>query len=451
MNRFNFLWALLLPVIALWIAPDVAMAVTHTTSGAHSVPIFHWGWLGAGLLPLGVLTLEDQMTDLKTTIKGWWDKGEEEQKKFGTMLSETKEKLEKLQTQADSIDKKLAERHAGSDAAKEQPLSEFLQKHEGLQKLMHDRSGNCVIQLEGKMAQKLMERKTTVTEAVVGFPTAGVMPSERLPGITMEPRQQLTLENVLASRPTTMSMVDWVKVNAPMVVASPQQGEGHTKLENAVTFLAVSEKVRTLTTWIPASKQILEDWDELESFLRTSLGYYVDLAIEQQLLTGNGSGENLNGLVTQATAFSTALLPAAGSYNRIDIIGRAIQQITTAKQIQPTFIVLNPVDWWAIRLTKDTQGRYILGDPMGPVNQQQLFGLTPIITTSIASGTFLVGSGLPAAAEIRNRVGMTIEIATQHEDYFARNLVAIRAERRLVLVVRTPGSFIYGSMAQSPA
>jgi hypothetical protein len=50
-------------------------------------------------------------------------------------------------------------------------------------------------------------------------------------------------------------------------------------------------------------------------------------------------------------------------WNKIDIIDRAIEQVTAAKELQPTFVVLNPIDWWDIRLTKDGFGRYILGTP----------------------------------------------------------------------------------------
>jgi HK97 family phage major capsid protein len=234
-----------------------------------------------------------------------------------------------------------------------------------------------------------------------------------------------------------------------LAIASPQI-ETHTKRENAVTFTTKSEKVRTLATWIPASRQVLDDMTELGAFWETGLRYEVDLAEELQLLSGSGAGEDLNGLITQGTLFDTALLPLSGTYNRIDVIGRAIQQVTTAKELQPTFIVLHPVDWWAIRLTKDTQGRYILGDPMGPLGTQTLFGLTPVITTSIASGTFLLGSGSPIASEIRDRMEMTVEIATQHEDYIARNMIAIRAEKRVALVVKRPASYIRGSFVTSP-
>jgi HK97 family phage major capsid protein len=318
-----------------------------------------------------------------------------------------------------------------------------------LKRLMHDKKGTVVIQLEEKHVRQLFERKTTIDSAAVGAATSGVIPIERTPGIVPEARQGLSIRGVLSSRPTQMQVIDFVKVNAKPAIASPQT-ESSAKAENAVTFTTDSERVETIATWIPASRQILDDMPELMGYLQSALPYYVDLEEELQLLAGSGTTPNLNGLITQATAYNTALTPAAGGWNRIDIVGRVIQQITTAKELQPTFVVLNPVDWWSIRLTKDSQGRYILGDPMGPVSQQQIFGLTPVVTTSIASGTFLVGSGSPIAAEIRDRMGMSVEISTQHSDYFTKNLVAIRAEKRLALICYRPASFITGTFTTSP-
>jgi len=457
----NILWAALLMVVGLWIAPQTGLAAApaYVTSGAHSVPLFHWdqlfhwGSLAAGFLgplALGVATtledVESKLGALKTELKSWFDKAGEQEKKYGTILEETKTKIDALQKQADALDIKLADRHAA--ALPTETLQEVLEKDDSVKRLLRDKSGNCVMQFKGKQLQHF-ERKTAIESSAVGAATSGVLQIERVPGIVQEARQALTVRNLLSSRPTTMQVIDFVKVNAPLVIASPQI-ETHTKRENAVTFTTKSEKVRMLATWIPASKQILDDMTELSSFLQSSLPYYVDLAEEQQLLSGSGSGEDLDGLITQATAFDTALLPLSGSYNRIDYIGRVIQQITAAKELQPTFIVLHPNDWWAIRLTKDTQGRYILGDPMGPVGVQTLFGLTPVITTSVAPGTFLIGSGSSIACEIRDRMEMTVEIATQHSTYFVENMIAIRAEKRLALIVYRPASFITGSFTISP-
>jgi HK97 family phage major capsid protein len=444
----QLLWAAVLAVITLWVTPEsgLSAAPEYVTSGSHSAPIFHWSWLGA-VLAVGLVSLEDQLGSLKTEIKSWFDKAEEQQKEHGTLTTELKSKIDELQTQADGIEKKIAERHVIETPSKS--LLDTLKENEDIANFLKKRSGSVAFKLDAKQTQQLWETKTTIDSAAVGAQTTGVLQIERIPGIVQEARQTLTIRDLLASRPTENQVIDFVKVNSPLTTASPQI-ETHTKKENAVTFTTVSEKVRTLATWIPASRQILDDFTELEGFLRTSLPYYVNLAEEQQLLTGSGSGEDLNGLITQGTNFNTALLPAGPGWNRIDIIGRAIQQIGIAKEISPTFIVLHPTDWWNIRLTKDTQGRYILGDPMGPVGRDQLFGLTPVITTTITSGTFLVGSGEAVAAEIRDRMGMTVEIATQHEDYFARNMVAIRAEKRLVLIVKRPGSFIDGTFNTSP-
>lgn len=394
------------------------------------------------------MEIKDQLEQILAQLKEQKSAAAEQESKFGTILEETKSKLTALQSQADALDVKLAERHAAAQPA--ETLTQYLEKHDGLQRLMKDKSGNCVIKLGPAHLKQMFERKTTIDSSTVGAATTGVLQIDRTPGIVAEARQALTVRDILSARSTTMQVVDFVKVNSPMTVASPQQAEGHTKKENAVTFTSVSEKVRTLATYIPASRQILDDFTELDGFLRTSLPYYVNLAEEQQLLSGSGSGEDLHGLITQATSFNTALLSATAGWTRIDIIGRVIQQVTAAKELQPSFIVLHPNDWWAIRLTKDSYGRYILGDPMGPVTEQSLFGLRPVITTSVTSGTFLVGSGVAAASEIRDRMEMQVEIATQHSTQFTENLITIRAEKRLVLVVYRPASYITGTFTTSP-
>jgi HK97 family phage major capsid protein len=392
--------------------------------------------------------LQGQLTALQTELKGYFAKAEEEKKSYGTITEELKSKIDALQKQTDGIDKLLAEK--SNTGTKEVSLEESLSQDEGLKRLLRDKSGSHVLNLTGKQVHQLMERKTAIESSAVGSATTGVLQIDRTPGIVLEARQNLTIRSLLSSRPTTMQTLDFVKVNSPLTTASPQI-ETHTKKENAVTFTTDSEKVRTLATWIPASRQILDDFGELMGFLQTGLAYYVDLAEEQQLLTGSGAGEDLNGLITQATSFNTALLPASGSYTPLDYILRAQQQIAVAKELGATFIVLHPTNFYNLLAQKDTQGRYLIGNPGSAPGVNNLWGLTPVVTTSIASGTFLVGSGSPAAAEIRDRMGMQVEISTQHSTYFTENMIAIRAEKRLALVVYRPGSYITGTLTTSPA
>jgi HK97 family phage major capsid protein len=221
------------------------------------------------------------------------------------------------------------------------------------------------------------------------------------------------------------------------------------KFTNAVTFTTANSPVKTLATFIQASRQALDDFSELGGFLTSSLPYYVNRAEETQLLSGDNTGENLNGLITQATAFNMALLSASAGYTRIDQIGAAIQQVNSLDEIEPSFVFLNTADLWKIRRTKDSYGRYILGDP-GELTTPNIWGLTAIGTNSMAAGTFLVGSGDSAAAEIRDRMEMQVDISTEDSDNFQKNMVTVRAEKRLVLCVMRPASFITGTFASSP-
>jgi HK97 family phage major capsid protein len=94
-------------------------------------------------------------------------------------------------------------------------------------------------------------------------------------------------------------------------------------------------------------------------------------------------------------------------------------------------------------------GEYLLGHPQADVSPR-LFTLRAIVTNNIASGTFLVGSGNPAAAEIRDRLQTQVEISTDHSTFFTENKVAVRAEKRLLLACKRPASFVKGSFSTSP-
>jgi HK97 family phage major capsid protein len=357
-------------------------------------------------------------------------------------------KFAALQKQVDSIDAKIADKHSGPGSRR--TLRKALEESDDFQRLVRDRRGRATLTLSGEdVAAALMERKTTITSAGVGWQTTGVLPIERIPGIVPEARPVLRVRDVLTSSPTSLQVVDYVKVTTPMAIASPQL-ESSPKVENAVAFTSYSQRVKTLATWIPASRQVLDDFQELAGYLESTLPYYVAYAEEIQLLSGDGTGENLHGIIPQSSAFNTGLLPPASTgWQRIDVIGHAVQQINMANEISPTFAVLNPKDWWALRLTKDSYGRYILGDPqiVGSVN---VFGLDVVSTSCMPQGQFLVGSGNAVASEIRDRMLMQVEVSTEHSDFFVRNLVAIRAEKRLALVVKRGASYVSGTLNSSP-
>jgi len=375
---------------------------------------------------------------MKDELRKVGEVSEKTAKEFDAMsaqLAEIRKEQREMREQVDAIDAKIQKTAPG--AAFESALAREMKDNVSLQTLMRDRRGAAVL----RIAPSDLLLRTTVTSSSIS-----VQP-ERVPGIIPEPRSVLRIRNLLSSVPVQSNAVEFVRVLNHAKVVSPQT-ETQPKAENEITFELQSVPVRTIATWIPATKQILDDFEGLEGFLRSSLTYALEEEFEDQLLLGSGSGQNLNGLYTQATAFNTALLGT--SWNRIDVLARAIQQLASANQIQPDFVALNPADYWSIRLAKDENGRYLLPEPAnnGPA---QIWGLTVVPTNAMAAGTFLVGTSSPAAAVIRMRQDATVEISTEHSDYFTRNMVAIRAELRAALVVMRPGAFIKGNLTASPA
>ncbi len=359
-----------------------------------------------------------------------------------SFISRQDQKQAAMERRLDGLDVQLAEKHTGSAPFS---LETKLRENQEISRLLYDKKGRAILSLPASA----IASKTAITATAAGSMTSGVMAIDRSSGIIAEARQALTLRNVLSARETNLGVVDYVKVSTPMVNASPQV-EASAILENSATFTTVSEKVRTLSTFVPSTRQILDDLSELSGFINTSLAYRVGLAEELEILSGDGTGEHYNGLLTQAADFDTSLLSASTGWSRIDIVGKAIQQVTSSNELAPTFVVVNHADWWSMRLQKDGFGKFLLGDPQSNV-APYLFGLNVVPTSSITEGTFLLGSGNAGAAEIRDRSEIQIELSTEHSDYFIRGLVAVLAIKRGCLVVKRPNSFVTGSFSSSPA
>jgi len=404
--------------------------------------------------------LEQKLTDLNSAITAHVKKYDEEAKSLGAATAETRTLLEQLkaqqvetQKQLDALDEKIQTKNLNETA--EVPLIDFLKKETDLERVVRaNGAGRAQFVLKGHHAAMALGMKTTLTSDNVGSTPrqlTGVLQIERDTGITAEARRVLRMRDLLASRPTQAQVIDFVSVASALSDAAIQSPEGSAKSENALTFTSASRKVVTVATWLPCTRQILADWGELEGFIRTGLAYYVAKETDDLLVNGNGAGETIRGLLVDATSFNTALLPAAAQgWTLIDILGWAAAQIAIADEVPPTFALLDPQDLWEVRMTKDSQGRYILGDPWssGP---PQLFGMLLVGSNVIAQGTFLIGSGNAACAEVRSRMEIEIAVGEQHSTYFTSNLVAIRAEERLCLVTKRGGSFITGSTTTSPA
>ena len=82
-------------------------------------------------------------------------------------------------------------------------------------------------------------------------------------------------------------------------------------------------------------------------------------AEELQLLHGDNTGTNLNGIYTQATAFAAGTTVIATA-NKLDVIGVAMTQNALAEE-PVTGVVVHPRDWAEMRLLKNARANISWG------------------------------------------------------------------------------------------
>ncbi|MCC2632176.1 MAG: capsid protein [Ramlibacter sp.] len=263
----------------------------------------------------------------------------------------------------------------------------------------------------------------------------------RVPGILGMARRRMTVRDLLTPGRMDGSTLEYVKetgfTNSAGMVA-----EGAAKPESTLKLDLVSTTAKVIAHYMKASRQILSDASQLASFIDGRLRYGLAYKEETQLLNGDGTGQNLLGIIPQATAYSAPFDPA-GTETAIDIIRLALLQAELA-EYPSTGIVVHPTDWARIELTKDADGRYIIGNPQGSIGAT-LWNRPVVATQAITVDKFLVGAFMQGA-QIFDRWQARVEVATENEDDFIKNMVTILAEERLALAVYRPESFVYGDM-----
>ncbi len=271
--------------------------------------------------------------------------------------------------------------------------------------------------------------------AAVTSPTV-VLP-QQFPGLVGgAPERRMTVRQLLSAIPVESGALQYVQETGYTNNAATVS-ETTEKPESALIFEIKTANIQVIAHWIKVSVQVVADTPALQSFIDRRLRYGLAIIEEAQLLKGSGSGNNLEGLTVAATAFTGS---TAGT--KIDVLRRAAEQLETT-DYQPSGFVLNPTDWAAIDLTKDTVGVYVLGSP-ARATAAQLWGLPVALSNSMTSGNFLVGD-FQQAALLLDRQEARVEISAENQDDWIKNMLTVRAEERIGLAILRPGALIKGT------
>jgi HK97 family phage major capsid protein len=286
------------------------------------------------------------------------------------------------------------------------------------------------------------EVKNTITNAI------GATFSERRPGIVEGAFRVFTIQELLTNIPTNSNAIDWIRENV-FTNAAAETGEGLIKPQSSLTFTPGTMPVSTVAHWLKITRQLAMDNAALAAYINRRMIYGVNLRAENQLVAGNGTAPNLSGLTNTGNftphGYTAASLTALGlsPTNRFDLIGKMMGDAALA-DFPADVVILNTGDWWTMRLAKDSQGRYLLGDP-GSTVVPSLFGRPVVASNAMLPDSVWVGS-LAQAATLHTRQGVIVELSDSDENNFQLNLLTLRAECRLALTVEKPAAARYGDL-----
>jgi HK97 family phage major capsid protein len=272
------------------------------------------------------------------------------------------------------------------------------------------------------------------------------------PTVDLIGQRELTVRDLVTVGQTDSDTVEYVRVTAKTNNAAPTaeatSGANPTtyntyttaegmKPESALTTEVVSTTVKTIAHWIPMTKRAAADAPQVRTLVDTFLRYGLEEELEDQMLSGAGTGENFTGIT------ATSGIQTVGSAGTdIDAIVDAIAAVRFTGRRRPNGLVINPSDWYSTGFltAKDSAGNYLIGDPRASIDQlNSLWGLRVVVTDALTAGTALVGDF--SQAVLWEREGVSLLVSDQHADYFTRNLLAILAEMRAAFGVLDPQAF----------
>ena len=284
--------------------------------------------------------------------------------------------------------------------------------------------------------------KGTLLEGA-GAPGAGTGGGFLAPGPTVVPGvveklfQPIAVTDLFATITATTNTVRYA-IEGTAVSGAAGVAEGGTKPESTLDLDTVDEPVKKIATSITVSDELIEDAAAAQGFVGGRLTQFVRLEEERQLLRGAG-GNELAGLVGRAGVNTYA----RGTIdNNAIAIAKVIGNTAGSSFVQPSGIVMHPVNWLNTRLLTDSTGQFLGAGPFGLAAQnagaanlfgQSLWDVPVALSTTVGQGTAVVG-GFADATAIARRGGVTVEATNSHQDYFVKDLMSIRAEQREALL-----------------
>jgi HK97 family phage major capsid protein len=324
-------------------------------------------------------------------------------------------------------------------------------------------SGSANMPAPYKSSSEVYSQKDLYSGLPTGTP--GQFGTIQRDALVVPPMRTKRVRDLFPSRTTTAAVIEYFRqlgftsvagggTNSASTVAERLGNNSNFGLKPQSSFAFVGEQapVRTLAHWEAAHRNVLADEPQLRSIIDNELMYGLRLLEDNQILNGDGAGENLLGVLNtpgiQSYAWSSgAATPVPDT--KADSIRRAATLAFLA-YYEPTGVVLHPQDWEDIELTKDANGQYLIAVSVAVGGEPRVWRMPVVDTPAMPIGTALIGA-FGTGAQLYDREQASIRISEQHSDFFVRNAIVVLAEQRLALAVKRPEAFVTIDFDNEPA
>jgi HK97 family phage major capsid protein len=294
-----------------------------------------------------------------------------------------------------------------------------------------------------------LDVKAPDTMTITGNYSGGTVGLSTLEGgLNRIARRKPFMRQLVNSAGTTSKYVVWIEqANADPGVAG-MTAEGALKNQTDFDLVEKSCEVKKITAFIKVSKEMIQDIPFMQGEINGELMQLVELKLDEQILLGDGLGNNLTGVMENAIPFSAPaqFVGSIPQANNSDVLRIAISQVATGN-FEANYIVMNPEDVAGMELTKDSNGAYTypMFVPMAD-GITRVKGIPVIENNGVPAGEYLVGDF--TKDNLRMRQEMNVQVGYVNDD-FTKNLMTVLVEARACNFVKTNdyGAFVKGVFA----
>lgn len=216
--------------------------------------------------------------------------------------------------------------------------------------------------------------------------------------------------------------------------AAAERAEGGAYVESTFALTERSETARSIGTSVPVTDEQLEDVPATAGYLDSRLRFGVLQRLDNQIILGNGTPPNLQGIKTK----SGVQTQSGSGLTKMDTLFKAMTKVRVTGRAIPSAHVIHPTDWEEIRLTKTVDGIYIFGSPSEAI-ADRLWGL-PVIQYDADSAGISYTGDFVNFIQLFQRRGLEVAVGYVGTQ-FTEGKKTIRAGMRVALAIYRAAAF----------